>query len=157
MSISFQRVGSKSNAHVGREFERRAKDFFFSINIDLDANIKVPVGVGEKTKIHAFDLGNETDKIIVECKSHKWTSGGNVPSAKLTVWNEAMLYLLPLRQSIESLWWFSKTTAVKDKKHLRNTICAHIITSFRQGWSFGNTMKKLQMHNRSIHIRFTYE
>ncbi|WP_251405975.1 hypothetical protein [Metabacillus litoralis] len=30
----------------------------------------------------------------MECKSHKWTSGGNVPSAKLTVWNEAMYYIL---------------------------------------------------------------
>jgi len=28
----------------------------------------------------------------VECKSHRWTAGGNVPSAKLTVWNEAMYY-----------------------------------------------------------------
>src|SRR5690606_11409434 len=41
------------------------------------------------------DLGNALDgaeKIIVECKSHKWTSSGKVPSAKLTVWNEAMYY-----------------------------------------------------------------
>ncbi len=30
--------------------------------------------------------------MIIECKSHKWTSGNNVPSAKMTVWNEAMLY-----------------------------------------------------------------
>ena len=31
-------------------------------------------------------------KIVVECKSHKWTEGANVPSAKMTVWNEAMYY-----------------------------------------------------------------
>jgi hypothetical protein len=30
--------------------------------------------------------------MIVECKSHRWTSGHNIPSAKLTVWNEAMYY-----------------------------------------------------------------
>lgn len=34
----------------------------------------------------------EKNKIIVECKSHRWTKGKNVPSAKLTVWNEAMYY-----------------------------------------------------------------
>jgi hypothetical protein len=28
----------------------------------------------------------------VECKSHRWTTGNNVPNAKLTVWNEAMFY-----------------------------------------------------------------
>lgn len=30
--------------------------------------------------------------VIVECKSHRWTAGHNIPSAKLTVWNEAMYY-----------------------------------------------------------------
>ena len=28
----------------------------------------------------------------MEGKCHTWTEGGNAPSAKLTVWNEAMLY-----------------------------------------------------------------
>ena len=46
-----------------------------------------------------FDEGFRADlvvenKVIVECKSHKWTEGDNVPSAKLTVWNEAMLYFI---------------------------------------------------------------
>ena len=30
----------------------------------------------------------------MECKSHTWRKGGNVPSAKMTVWNEAMYYFL---------------------------------------------------------------
>ena len=30
--------------------------------------------------------------MLVECKSHTWTAGGNVPSAKMTVWNEAMYF-----------------------------------------------------------------
>ena len=49
------------------------------------------VGLSSKKK-HCFDLGAATPKIIVECKSHKWTAGANVPSAKMTVWNEAMYY-----------------------------------------------------------------
>ena len=30
--------------------------------------------------------------MLVECKSHHWTVTGNMPSAKVTVWNEAMYY-----------------------------------------------------------------
>ena len=48
-------------------------------------------GVGGRAKkAHRFDLGNEC--VLVECKTHKWTKGDNVPSAKMTVWNEAMYY-----------------------------------------------------------------
>jgi hypothetical protein len=32
--------------------------------------------------------------ILVECKAHTWTAGGNTPSAKLSGWNEAMYYFL---------------------------------------------------------------
>lgn len=60
----------------------------------------MPIGL-ERKKNHRFDLGTPSyveEKIIIECKSHRWTSGDNVPSAKLTVWNEAMYYfhLAPL-------------------------------------------------------------
>jgi hypothetical protein len=52
----------------------------------------VPVGVGEAKKPHRFDLGSENPPVLVECKSHTWTQGGNMPSAKMTVWNEAIYY-----------------------------------------------------------------
>ncbi|MEH6393337.1 hypothetical protein [Pseudoalteromonas sp.] len=93
MDKPFQRIGSKSNAHVGREFESAASKFFLSQGIELVPNLKVEVGVSNLKKQHAFDLGCIDQQIIVECKAHKWTIGGNVPSAKLTVWNEAMYYL----------------------------------------------------------------
>ena len=52
------------------------------------------MGVSSK-KQRQFDLGSDDPPYLVECKSHKWTSGGNVPSAKMTVWNESMyLFLL---------------------------------------------------------------
>jgi len=92
MNKSFQRIGSKSNAHVGREFELAAKKFFANLGVDLVPNLKVSVGVGAVKKEHAFDLGCDKQKVIIECKSHRWTTGDNVPSAKLTVWNEAMYY-----------------------------------------------------------------
>ena len=43
-------------------------------------------------KMYAFDLGYKQEKILVECKSHRWTNGSNIPSAKIAVQNEAMFY-----------------------------------------------------------------
>ena len=94
MDKPFQRVGSKSNAQAGRDFEVATQQFFSMMGLELIQNVKVPVGIGSIKKVHAFDLGCLEKGVIVECKSHKWTAGNNVPSAKLTVWNEAMLYFL---------------------------------------------------------------
>jgi hypothetical protein len=65
---------------------------FARLGIALQRNLAVPVGVSEKKKLHRFDLGSEDPPILIECKSHTWTTGGNMPSAKMTVWNEAMYY-----------------------------------------------------------------
>ena len=58
----------------------------------LSAGFSLDVGIANIKKPHRFDLGSDSPPIIVECKSHRWTASGNVPSAKLTVWNEAMYY-----------------------------------------------------------------
>lgn len=91
MNQPHQRIGSVSNSHVGADFERVALEHFAKSGIELSRNFPLEVGLGEK-KIHRFDLGTSHEKVIVECKSHRWTEGGNVPSAKMTVWNEAMYY-----------------------------------------------------------------
>ncbi|WP_299461817.1 hypothetical protein [uncultured Gimesia sp.] len=92
MTENFQRIGSVSNAHVGRDFEDIALNVLADNGISVKKDFPVKVGVGGKSKIHKFDLGSETPAILVECKSHRWTKGSNVPSAKVTVWNEAMYY-----------------------------------------------------------------
>jgi hypothetical protein len=86
-----QRVGSVSNSHVGADFERVALEFFAKRGIMLTRNFAIDLGLSPKKK-HCFDLGASNPKVIVECKSHRWTAGANVPSAKMTVWNEAMYY-----------------------------------------------------------------
>lgn len=98
-SNNFQRIGSISNAHVGRDFESAVQEYFRQQGILLNSNFSVPVGVFAEKKNRQFDLGSEKPPVIVECKSHCWTAGGNVPSAKVTVWNEAMyyFYLAPSR------------------------------------------------------------
>jgi hypothetical protein len=92
MDKPFQRIGSASNAQVGSDFELLAQTFFASSGCALKRNHTVPIGIAGKKKAHAFDLGCAERKMLVECKSHRWTSGHNIPSAKLTVWNEAMYY-----------------------------------------------------------------
>lgn len=89
---NFQRIGSVSNTQAGNDFEATARAFFAQQGISLVKNFSVPVGVGEAKKLHRFDLGSESPPVLVECKSHTWTQGGYMPSAKMTVWNEAMYY-----------------------------------------------------------------
>ena len=92
MSSNFQREGSTSNTRVGRDFEDRARKALAKRGLPLTPDHKVPCGLGPVLKNHSFDLGSEDPKVIVECKSHTWTSGGNVPSAKMKNWAEAMFY-----------------------------------------------------------------
>ena len=89
MDNSFQRRGSTSNSQVGQDFENKAKSFFKKQGTDLSSSFPLPIGIGTK-KSHKFDLGNS--KVIVECKSHRWTEGNNVPSAKITTWDQAMFF-----------------------------------------------------------------
>ena len=93
MVNNFQRLGAISNADVGSDFETAAQEWFLNEGVRLQRNYSVEVGLS-KMKERTFDLGSSEPPVLVECKSHKWTSGGNVPSAKITVWNESMYYFL---------------------------------------------------------------
>ena len=91
MVNNFQKIGSVSNAHVGSDFEKVAQEYFGRQGIVLRKGRGVQIGFSSKQE-HKFDLGADKPPVLVECKAHTWTAGGNVPSAKITVWNEAMLY-----------------------------------------------------------------
>ena len=128
MDKPHQRIGSKSNAHVGRDFELAAQSFFASKGLFLELNIKVPVGIGAVKKDHAFDLGCQDEKVIVECKSHKWTApNDNVPSAKLTVWNEAMYYFVATPQGYRKVMFVLRDYSEKRKE----TLAEYYIRTYR--------------------------
>jgi hypothetical protein len=100
MITNHQRIGSISNAHAGRDFEAVAQAYFRrSEGITLQPSFPVRLGAGTTEKSHGFDLGSENPPVLIECKSHHWTDTGNVPSAKVTVWNAAMylFHLAPQR------------------------------------------------------------
>lgn len=92
MNKPYQRIGSISNAHVGADFEKVALLYFETQGIRLIRDFPLELGVHRNKKRHNFDLGSTDPKIIIECKSHRWTAGSKVPSAKMTTWNEVMLY-----------------------------------------------------------------
>ena len=108
---NFQREGAVSNAHVGRDFEALAKKVLAAHDIDTQADFTVPIGISSQKKHHKFDLGSERPKLIVECKSHRWTKGNNVPSAKMTVWNEAMYYFATAPSGYRKIFF-----VLKDKR-----------------------------------------
>ena len=91
MDKPFQRKGAESNTQVGRDFEIKAQVFFTQEGLDLTPCMAVEIGINGR-KLHNFDLGDDRKKVIVECKAHTWTEGGNVPSAKMTAWNQAMFF-----------------------------------------------------------------
>ena len=111
MVNNFQRLGAISNAAVGSDFEAAAQKWFFNKGVRLQRNYGVEIGFSKK-KERKFDLGSSEPPVLVECKSHKWTGGGNVPSAKITVWNESMYYfkLAPpgFRKVLFVLWDFKR-------------------------------------------------
>ncbi|MDA9451081.1 hypothetical protein XI01_30895 [Bradyrhizobium sp. CCBAU 21360] len=105
---NFQRVGATSNTHAGNDFEAAACTFFATQGIVLTKSFAVPVGISETKKLHRFDLGSERPPVLVECKSHTWTQGGNMPSAKMTVWNEAMYYFHVAPSSYRKIFFVLK-------------------------------------------------
>jgi hypothetical protein len=141
---AFQRIGANSNAHVGRDFESAAMAFWRSQGLSLDLNIRVLVGVEDKRKIHAFDLGCEEQKIIVECKSHRWTTGDNVPSAKLTVWNEAMYYFHAAPSGYRKIMFVLKHYSNKRQETLAEYYLRtyqHLVPSDVELWEFDESTK----------------
>ena len=155
MSKPHQRVGSKSNAHVGRDFELSAQKFFSSEGIHLDLNIKVPIGVSAVKKDHAFDLGCEKEKVLVECKSHKWTApNDNVPSAKLTVWNEAMYYFLVTPPGYRKIMFVLRDYSEKRKETLAEYYIrtyTHLIPEGVELWEFDEN------NHRAVQLPFNKE
>ena len=57
-----QRVGALSNAHVGRDFEDVALEYFRSLGIELERDFSIELGLTKK-KIRRFDLGTSAKKI----------------------------------------------------------------------------------------------
>jgi len=100
---------NSDNPRMGSEFEKNAMDYYKSKNIELTRNYSIPIGFSNIKKDHKYDLGSDNPPILIECKHHSWTEGGNSPSAKLSVWNEAMFYFIAAPKEYKKILFVLKT------------------------------------------------
>ena len=138
MINNFQKTGSASNAYVGRDFEKAAQEYFGQQGITLRKGHGVQIGFSGKRE-HKFDLGVDEPPVLVECKAHTWTASDNIPSAKITVWNEAMLYfsLAPsdCRKILFVLWdWSEKRGESLAQYYVRTH--GHLIPDDVEIWEY---------------------
>lgn len=139
MADNFQRVGTISNAHVGRNFATVAAQVLAGHGLEVEREFSVAVGIGQTKKDHSFDLGSKEPPVLVECKSHRWTAGGNVPSAKLTVWNEAMYYFLAAPRHYRNILFVLRDTRVRTGETLAQYYIrtyVHLIPNGVEIWEY---------------------
>lgn len=85
-------MANSDNPRTGSDFEASVQAFFALRGLMLHRDFLQPVGMGDEKRMRSFDLGSLSPPLLLECKCHTWTIGAHSPSAKLSVWNEAMLY-----------------------------------------------------------------
>jgi hypothetical protein len=134
----FQRKGAESNTHVGRAFEAGAQAFFAREGLHLKPGVTVAIGINGR-KPHVFDLGDENRKVLVECKAYTWTEGGNVPSAKITAWNQAMYLFYAAPSGYRKILFVLRDFSPKRGETLAAYYArtnAHLIPSDVEVWEF---------------------
>ncbi len=150
MTNNFQREGSSSNSHVGRDFEEAAIGVLAECGVKVRKKYSVEVGVSNFKKHHEFDLGADHPPTIVECKSHRWTKGGNVPSAKMTNWNEAMYYFACLPPKFRKIFFVLRD--VREKRGKSESLAEyyirtyyHLIPSDVEIWEFDDKINEAEI------------
>ena len=149
MTDRFQRQGSTSNADVGRTFEQRVQTVLARQGLRLDRDHRVPCGLGTIRKDHAFDLGSENPRVIVECKSHTWTSGGNVPSAKMTNWANVMFHFHMAPPAYRKIFIAERSVRSGKEETLLGYFVrtqAHMIPHDVEMWELHNDTDDMTLH-----------
>ncbi|MFC6199388.1 hypothetical protein [Ponticaulis profundi] len=145
---NFQRIGSISNAHAGRDFEDIAKAVLEQKGIRTRYDYEALVGVGNRKKHHKFDLGSDEPRVLVECKSHTWTSGDNMPSAKIQNWSEAMYYFHIAPSTFRKIFFIQKSKKKSSGEslgayYLRTRF--HLVPPDVEFWEFDVELKTLEI------------
>ena len=108
---------SSSNKKKGDGFRDLAMPILEKeLNTALKPEVKI--SIGEPKIEHAFDLANENKSIVIECKNYTWTKAGNVPSAKVSTINEAVLYFSFLDANVRKILCLKKSVQPKRQETL---------------------------------------
>ena len=127
LNNNFQREGASSNTQVGIDFEENIKLYFERKGISLRKDVSLDIGINQHKKSHKFDLGNLTEKILIECKSHTWTKSDYVPSAKITTWDQGMYYFLATPTGYRKIFMVLKDYSEKRDE----TLCEYYLRTKR--------------------------
>lgn len=101
-------ISNSDNLKVGKNFQREVLSI-------VQEKFNIPfieekvVLVGNPPKEHKFDVVSADGSIIIECKCYTWTNRGNVPSAKMSTINEAVLYLRSINYNARKILAMKKT------------------------------------------------
>lgn len=83
---------NSNNNYVGKVFQKSAFGFvteqFGKTFVEEKA-----IDIGFPPRPHKFDIVSEDGLTVIECKCYTWTESGNVPSAKMSTLDEAILYM----------------------------------------------------------------
>lgn len=135
-------MANSDNPRRGAAFELAVQDWLTTIGIRTTQNLVVHVGATSERRAHKFDLGCTDPPTLVECKCHTWTDGGNAPSAKLTVWNEAMHYFACAPREYRKMLVVLRSTRAGESlaaHYLRRY--SHLIPAGVELWEFDDSTR----------------
>lgn len=108
---------SNSNKTKGDAFRDFAKPILEKeLKTELEPEQKIVIG--NPMKEHAFDLANQDRSVVIECKNYTWTKAGNLPSAKISTLNEAVLYFSFLDCNVQKILCLMESKDPKRKETL---------------------------------------
>ncbi len=102
-------MANKDNPAIGARFEISIQNYLRADGLSLERPFILEIGAFREKRPHKFDMGSRENKIVIECKSHGWTKGENAPSAKMSVWNEAMYYFYLTPRSFRKMFFIKKS------------------------------------------------
>jgi hypothetical protein len=85
MAENFQRSGSLSNAHVGRDFEEAAMHALAGAGISVKRGFAAKIGVARSQKLHKFDLGADSPPVIPSDLSFGYLSAALKSPVKIPI------------------------------------------------------------------------
>ena len=93
---------NSDNPRVGKAFQIAVKEWFDEA-YDRTFSLEQKILIGNPQKLHSFDIADQNESVVIECKCYTWTETGNVPSAKMGFTNEAAFYLSFLPEITEKI------------------------------------------------------
>ena len=147
MVDNFRPIDSPSSSKKGADFERAAKKYLQDkCKLFTIRGFGVLLGITTE-KERKFDLGLDDPAILVECKSHTWTRGGDIPSGKMKAWNEAMYYFYLAPKEYRKILFVSRAHSESRQETLAEYYVKtyeHLIPEDVEVWEFdGETAKKM--------------